>query len=535
MRVGPYACAEWDSGGYPVWLRFKPGVKVREFDPAYEDFQEKWFAKIIPLVAAHQINHGGNVIFVQLENEGSFWGAWSLKQPNKDPYWQGLYHDALKYGVQVPFFMSGMHHGFAPLPEDTNSADRVNPWYATEVWAGWYDVYGARKYADFQALGFMTKALALGANGFNYYMGYGGTNLDYWNNNEDAATYDYSAPIGQAGDLRPIYYQMKKYNTFATSFSKILETATGDANDFKAFATNGYVMGARKSPNGTIVFVQGSASLSEPVEIQAIGDGAGGSIHLQNLEVAGLVLDAPIAPGIKIVEAVSPILGVAHHGDTTTLIVYGKPGDTGVLTLGLGKQKKQEQISYSEGAPAETFEKVGHQTLRILAISSDLVADTWIVGAKDRQSVVVGPEYVGDFNEDGGKPSMTIERFYGHEAPSQVLVYGDARTPAAHLAVSADTSVDAVPAPDLGPMAGVRRCSRDSVGLQRFILDDFRRSGANGSRRRHHLLRLVPGERYGADCQFGRNPFRRWRGQSAGLCQWPASRGDPKRGHFEVD
>src|SRR5579862_1281179 len=30
VRPGPYVCAEWDSGGFPVWLRFKPGVRLRE-------------------------------------------------------------------------------------------------------------------------------------------------------------------------------------------------------------------------------------------------------------------------------------------------------------------------------------------------------------------------------------------------------------------------------------------------------------------------------------------------------------------------
>ena len=33
-RVGPYVLAEWDSGGYPVWARFKPGVVVRRSNPA---------------------------------------------------------------------------------------------------------------------------------------------------------------------------------------------------------------------------------------------------------------------------------------------------------------------------------------------------------------------------------------------------------------------------------------------------------------------------------------------------------------------
>jgi len=29
VRIGPYVCAEWDSGGYPLWLKFKPSFKVR--------------------------------------------------------------------------------------------------------------------------------------------------------------------------------------------------------------------------------------------------------------------------------------------------------------------------------------------------------------------------------------------------------------------------------------------------------------------------------------------------------------------------
>ena len=30
VRIGPFVNAEWDSGGWPVWLRFKPGLVVRD-------------------------------------------------------------------------------------------------------------------------------------------------------------------------------------------------------------------------------------------------------------------------------------------------------------------------------------------------------------------------------------------------------------------------------------------------------------------------------------------------------------------------
>ena len=35
LRIGPWDCAEWDSGGYPVWLRFVPGLSVRHGDAPY--------------------------------------------------------------------------------------------------------------------------------------------------------------------------------------------------------------------------------------------------------------------------------------------------------------------------------------------------------------------------------------------------------------------------------------------------------------------------------------------------------------------
>ena len=69
VRVGPYVCAEWDSGGYPIWLKFKPPFKVRTADPGFLAWNDHWYDKILPIVAKHQIHKGGNVIMVQLENE----------------------------------------------------------------------------------------------------------------------------------------------------------------------------------------------------------------------------------------------------------------------------------------------------------------------------------------------------------------------------------------------------------------------------------------------------------------------------------
>ena len=68
-RVGPYCCAEWDSGGYPVWLRNVPDLEVRNNNAAFEQYVARYWGRLMPIIATNQINRGGNVILVQLENE----------------------------------------------------------------------------------------------------------------------------------------------------------------------------------------------------------------------------------------------------------------------------------------------------------------------------------------------------------------------------------------------------------------------------------------------------------------------------------
>ena len=67
VRVGPYYCAEWDNGGYPLWLRFKPGVRVREDNAEFEKYVDRFFDKLLPIVNRQQIHHGGAVVLVQVQ------------------------------------------------------------------------------------------------------------------------------------------------------------------------------------------------------------------------------------------------------------------------------------------------------------------------------------------------------------------------------------------------------------------------------------------------------------------------------------
>ena len=67
-RPGPYINAETDAGGFPGWLVTQQGV-ARTDAPDYVAAAEQWLSEVDPIIAAHQITRGGDVILYQVENE----------------------------------------------------------------------------------------------------------------------------------------------------------------------------------------------------------------------------------------------------------------------------------------------------------------------------------------------------------------------------------------------------------------------------------------------------------------------------------
>ena len=233
-RVGPYVCAEWDFGGYPVWLKFKGEMNVRTDDPRYLALNDHWYEKIFSVLAPRQIDHGGNIVLVQLENEHPRgWGV-----VDDQPYFTHLRQTALADGVEVPFFMSGLHHGGPPGSENVDPTKRANPWFSTEFWSGWFDAY--RTLAEKRLRGIdmrQWEIVAHGGGGYNFYMVHGGTDFATYNDDSVGASYDYGTAIGQAGDLRPMYYRMKRVNQLAQSFPGIFADGTDALPDYQDAAT----------------------------------------------------------------------------------------------------------------------------------------------------------------------------------------------------------------------------------------------------------------------------------------------------------
>lgn len=69
LRPGPYICAEWEFGGLPSYLLRYKKIKIRTSDKLYVSFVERYFKRLLEIIAPLQFTKGGAVIAVQIENE----------------------------------------------------------------------------------------------------------------------------------------------------------------------------------------------------------------------------------------------------------------------------------------------------------------------------------------------------------------------------------------------------------------------------------------------------------------------------------
>ncbi|MFF3156555.1 beta-galactosidase family protein [Streptomyces sp. NPDC057910] len=225
VRPGPYICAEWENGGLPHWLTGPLGRRARTNDAEYLAHVDRWFGVLLPQVAERQIDRGGPVLMVQVENEYGSYGT----DRGYLAHLAGLLRDC---GIAVPLFTSdgpedhmltggslpgvlatanfgsGAREGFEVLRRHQPSG----PLMCMEFWCGWFDHWGAehvvRDAGDAAAT--LREILECGAS-VNLYMAHGGTNFAGWSGanragelhlgalEPTATSYDYDAPIDEAG------------------------------------------------------------------------------------------------------------------------------------------------------------------------------------------------------------------------------------------------------------------------------------------------------------------------------------------------
>jgi beta-galactosidase len=423
-RVGPYSCAEWELGGYPAWVTVKPGMLGREMGPSVA-YSDPHLDKVEQIVAKHQLNHGGSVFMVQLENEHS--GGWGRQAV--DPYLSYLDKQADRNGIEVPTFNSGLHHshdpaGDAPFPVDPS------PWYSTEFWTHYAGHYGDMKQdALDQKIRGTWKIIAFGGAGYNYYMAHGGTNFGYSGDGSGpGVSYDYSAPVGEAGQLHNFYFPARRAAYFAQSFTPLI-TGSHDDSTLATCDQPALRVTARTNPTqGSFImldhFLRGRAPAvdaetpadSAPLETHVAVGGLTlphkGSFHLGAVEPRTILLNVPWTPIASFESICTNVLARPTIGQTNYWICYGPAGETGEVTLKLkapGAGPTQFDFTYPAGDAVSEIKLDsgdGHHAV-LLVMNTEMTNRTWL--AQDK--IYVGPSFVLEdgsleFPTAGGKATI---------------------------------------------------------------------------------------------------------------------------------
>ena len=237
LRPGPYICGEWSFGGYPAWLLKNPSLRVRTVDPDYLQAAQSYMNHLGRQLEPLLWTHGGPIIAVQVENEyGSFDRRGLAARPDSGQrYLEAVKRmvieaglgDAVLYTADGP----GLWGGALPdLPEAIDVSPgavesgfkQLLKWrphsrllYAAEYYPGWFDTWG-KPHRQGAPIAEQIRDLAwvLG-HGYsvNLYMFHGGTDWGFLNGANaqgsgyapQTTSYDYSAPLDEAGHPTPAY------------------------------------------------------------------------------------------------------------------------------------------------------------------------------------------------------------------------------------------------------------------------------------------------------------------------------------------
>ncbi|MCM1479246.1 MAG: beta-galactosidase [Muribaculaceae bacterium] len=235
VRPSPYICAEWEFGGLPPWLLKDRNMRLRCSYKPYLDAVRDYYSVLIPKLAPYQIDRGGNIILVQIENEYGYYG-------NDTAYLEFLRDTMREFGITVPFvtsdgpwsepiFKSGMVEGALPTGNFGSAAEWQfgqmkkftgdgKPLMCMEFWDGWFDAWGEEHHTTPPEKANAELEELLKRGSLNFYMFEGGTNFGFMSGRNcgkktaDVTSYDYDAPLTEDGQIT------EKYRLFKETISK---------------------------------------------------------------------------------------------------------------------------------------------------------------------------------------------------------------------------------------------------------------------------------------------------------------------------
>jgi beta-galactosidase len=232
LRPSPYACAEWEFGGYPWWLLKDKDLKVRSKDPKFLKYYHDYIMQLGKQLSPLLVTNGGNILMVQIENEyGSYSDDKEYLDINRKIFREGGFTGLLFTCDGPSQLPRGYLPGYLPAvngldnPKEVKALinkyhDGKGPYYIAEWYPGWFDSWGSDhngSNGDDDAKKLDT-VLSAGIS-INLYMFHGGTTRGFMNGanmsktdpySPQTSSYDYDAPLDEAGNPAPKFYKFRE-------------------------------------------------------------------------------------------------------------------------------------------------------------------------------------------------------------------------------------------------------------------------------------------------------------------------------------
>ncbi|CAF3905491.1 unnamed protein product [Rotaria magnacalcarata] len=237
IRPSGYICAEWEWGGLPSWLLQDDHMRVRSTHPNFLKALRNYYSILLPILSEHQYNrHGqGSIIAFQIENEYGGYG-------DDKNYLEAIRSIYSEYYLNELFFTSDNRFDLAKgalddvwatvnfqrnVKENIDKLVEFRPMHhlmISEYWTGWFDYWGGThqtgQNGEYSAKDFEQDLEEILLNSkyeisLNFYMFFGGTNFGFTSGGHHFPTakysplvtsYDYDAPLSEAGDPTDKYF-----------------------------------------------------------------------------------------------------------------------------------------------------------------------------------------------------------------------------------------------------------------------------------------------------------------------------------------
>jgi beta-galactosidase len=231
LRPSPYVCAEWEFGGYPYWLQNEKGLVVRSKESQYLKEYQDYIREVGKQLAPLQINHGGNVLMVQIENEYGSFGSDKEYLGINQKFFKEAGFDGLLYTCDPAADVEKGHlPGLLPAVNGLDDPAKIKPlisglhsgkgpFFIAEWYPAWFDWWGTPHHTvpAENYTGKLDTVLSAGIS-INMYMFHGGTTRGFMNgaNYKDTSpyepqisSYDYDAPLDEAGNATDKFMQFR--------------------------------------------------------------------------------------------------------------------------------------------------------------------------------------------------------------------------------------------------------------------------------------------------------------------------------------